>query len=263
VYSLAVINHKGGSGKTTTAVNLGAAMAELGRRVLLVDLDPQGSSTTWLRCTPKARDTYEALLGDRDLSFLVTRTFVGGLELVPASPRLASERWQEQRDLSVGTMRALQGLPHRWDLVLIDCPPMAGYISMGVLGACNDVLVPVEAHAIALSGVAGVATDVARVRANLNPSLDLAAILPCRVNRTIHAREVLEELRERYGSRVMSTTVRESIRLPEAAAAQLPITAYAPRSTGAQDYRAAAIELLRRAGRRIPGPRYGEAAAGA
>jgi chromosome partitioning protein len=244
VRTVAVINSKGGSGKTTTAVNTAAAIAERGLRVLLVDLDAQASASEWLGARSDERGSLDVFLGTRELAACAVETDVPGLALVPASPWLVTAERTLMGDLGVGVMRAVGRLPKSWDCVIIDCPPALSYLSVGALMAVRDVIIPVEAHSIALSGVAAIVTEIDRLRAHLNTSLRDPVILPCRVNRTIHARLVIEELNARHPGLVAHSTIRESIRLAEAAAARTPITDYEPLSGPSQDYRAFAAEFL-------------------
>ena len=242
--TVAVINSKGGSGKTTTAVSTAAAIAERGMRVLLIDLDPQASASAWLGHPSGDRGAFDAFVGTRDLGACAQETDVPGLQIVPASPWLVTAERTLMGDLGVGVMRAVERLHSSWDFVIIDCPPSLSYLSVGALMAVTEVIIPVEAHSIALPGVATILAEIDRLRARLNTALREPVILPCRVNRTIHARRVVEELDVRYGRLVAHSTIRESIRLAEAASANMPITDYDPLGGASQDYRAFAQEFL-------------------
>jgi len=246
VRTIAVVNRKGGSGKTTTAVNVAAVLAERGYPTLLIDLDPQGSASAWLA---DARDDHgrdHVLTDAADLESLAARTTVPGLEIVRSSARLLAAEQTRKGELSLGVLRAIERLPHHWAFVIIDCPPSLSYLSIGALMAAREVIIPVEAHAIALSGVAAVVREMGRIQSTLNPGLRNPLIVACRVNHTLHARQVVNELDRSYGWRLARVTIRESIRLPEAAAARLPITAYAPDSGASLDYRLLADELVER-----------------
>jgi chromosome partitioning protein len=244
--TIAITNHKGGSAKTTTAVNLGAALAEQGRRVLIIDMDPQGSATSWLGVQNAHYNVARAIRGDADLAELVHETTAEGVQLVPSSPTLIANASLQESDVALGFMRAMDRLPSVWDLVLVDCPPTLGYLAVAPLAACQGVLIPVEAHVLALAGLASLMTMTERVRSRLNPGLRIEGILACRINATTHSRLVVERIGESYPGLFMHTQVRESIRLAEAPGFHLPISRYAPASTGDEDYRAAADELVQR-----------------
>ncbi len=241
--TIAVANYKGGSAKTTTTVNLAAALAEMGRRVLVIDLDPQGSASAWLG-VPDAEDgVLDAITGRASLAHLVYETTAPGVQLVPSSPRLVVSDRQAETDIALGFMRAVERMPRLWDFVFVDCAPSIGYLGIAPLAACHETLIPVEAHVLALAGVSGLLATMERIRRKLNPGLELSAVLACRVNRTSHAREVTERLAARFPDTLMRTQIRENIRLAEAPSFRLPITLYAPDSHGAEDHRAAAAEL--------------------
>lgn len=246
VRTIAVVNRKGGSGKTTTAVSLAASLAERGLATLLIDLDPQGSASAWLAAPDLARRSFDALVAGRDLGATVVRTRVAGLEMVPASASLLAAEGRLKGDMSVGVVHAIESLRPDWDLVIIDCPPSLSYLSIGALMAVREVVIPVEAHAIALPGVAAVVHEIRRLQSTLNPILFDPLIVACRVNRTTHARQVVAELDRLYGLRLARAMIRESIRFAEAEAARLPITEYAPESGASIDYRLLADELLQR-----------------
>ena len=243
---IAVTNHKGGSAKTTTVVNLAAALGELGSRVLVIDLDPQGSATNWLGVTPGDRRTLEAYLGRADLGGIAQPTTAQGVEIVTSSPYLVAAGRQEEVALSLGIMGALERLPMRWDHVLIDCPPSQVPLAVAPLAVCPDVIIPVEARIMALAGVVSLLATMDAVKERLNPNLAVLAILACRVDTSRHAEEVVEHLRAHYPGQVLTAIIRDDISLAEAPSFQLPITRYAPTSVGSADYRAAAQELIRR-----------------
>ncbi len=242
--TLAVINHKGGAGKTTTSVNLAAAIGETGARVLLIDLDPQGSASDWVGAHDDSRGMFDVFVGSADFASLAQRTIVPGVDIVPASPWLVTAERTLMGDLAAAFVRAINKLPSNWDIVMADCPPSIAFLSVAALTAFREVLIPVETHAIALPGVASLVREMDQIRMGLNPGLGLPLILAGRVNRTIHSREVLEELRRLYGDLVMEATIRDSVRLAEAAGLRLPITLSAHDSRVANDFRAVAAEIL-------------------
>lgn len=242
--TIAVINRKGGSGKTTTAVSLAAALAERGLPILLIDLDPQASASTWLVDASDDRGPYDAFVGTRDLGSIAVNTDVSGLQIVRSSSWLRTAERTLMGDIGVGIVRAVGRLRRDWAFVIIDCPPSLSYLSVGALMAVREVIIPVEAHSIALPGVAAVVHEISRIQSSLNPVLRDPLIVACRVNRTIHARQVLDELGRVYGPHLARATIRESIRLAEAESAGMPITQFAPDSGACLDYRQLGEELL-------------------
>src|SRR3954467_439847 len=241
--TIAVVNQKGGSAKTTTSVNLAATLAENGRRVLLIDLDPQHSATQWYDVVPDGQGVF-ALFANPDevsLESLVSETTTPGVNVVPSSAwltgaekALSSEPGAEQilRD-------KLRELPAgRFDYVLIDCPPTLGILTVNALTAVTEVLVPVECHVMGLHGLAQLLKTVELVKKRLNPELNITGILACRVDRrTKHGKEVVEKVRTKFPELVFETEVRENVRLAECPSQGGPITAYDTRSSGAEDYR--------------------------
>ena len=246
--TVAILNHKGGSGKTTTAVNLAAALGELGRRVLLLDLDPQASASRWLAIDDKTGGLYDVLVKRTALEPHIRQTTVAGVDLVPARQDLAAAELEARRKPGAELVlrNALSHLPPRWDTVLLDCPPSLGLLTVNALAAADEVLVPVEAHILALEGLADLLGTLGLVREALNPQLRLSAVLACRVSRTRHTRDVVELLRQQFPDTMLTTVVRESARLAEAPAFKQPILTYASDSPGAVDYRAVAAEWLSR-----------------
>lgn len=253
--TIAVTNQKGGTGKTTTVVCLAAALGELRRRVLVVDLDPQSSATAWLG-VGEGGDGLLSILErgrgqGRALPALARLTAVPGVEIVAGSPSLVQAAHilsGPRGNVATAYLRtALEGTHGHWDVVLVDTAPAMALLPVAALAACREVLVPVEAHALALAGLVRVLQTIASVRADLNPRLKLTGILPTRVHgRTRLAADVLLELRRRFGRDVFRARIRETVRLAEAPGDCRPITQYAPSSHGAADYRAAARELLSR-----------------
>lgn len=241
--TIAVFNRKGGSGKTTTAVNLAAALGELGARVLVVDLDVQGSASHWLGREAPARFRLFPNTGAHDLGRLAERTGVLGVDLVPPPEGLADAETALRAELSVGIARGLQGLERRWSYVIVDCPPTMSYLTVGVLAGVREVIIPVEAHAIAIPGVASVLGEIRRLRSSLRTNLAWATIVPCRVSRTRHTWAVVEELGEEFGPLLSRVWVRESVRVAEAWAARQPVTRFAPDSAASLDFRRLAAEI--------------------
>ena len=181
VRTIAVVNRKGGSGKTTTAVSLAAVLAERGLPTLLIDLDPQGSASTWLADGRDDREGIYAFEDAQDIGAVAAYTSVPGLEIVRASAWLQTAERTMKGDISRAVLSAVQRLRPYWAFVIIDCPPSLSYLSVGALMAAREVVIPVEAHAIALPGVAAVANEMARIQSSLNPGLRNPMIVATRV----------------------------------------------------------------------------------
>jgi len=246
--TITLSNNKGGSGKTTTTVSLASAFAESGLRVLVVDLDPQGSATEWLGGRESSTGLVEFSAGGIRVSELVMTSTAPGVDLIPTSPSLVPPGENRRHETGLAIVRAFARLPDYWDLVLVDTPPALGYLSLAPLVASDRIVIPVEAHALALPGVASVIASIERARRQINPHVELLGIVACRVNATGHVRDVVAQLRAQFGAVVLEQSVREAVRIAEAPALRLPITRYAPTSRVAEDYRAVAAELLDRLG---------------
>ncbi len=246
--TVTISNSKGGSGKTTTTVSLASAFAEQGLRVLVVDLDPQGSATSWLGGSEATRGLVEFAAGGMSVRDIVMTTTAPGVDLIPTSVSLVPPEEHGRTETGLAVVRAFARLPDYWDLILVDTPPTVGYLSLAPLVASDRVLIPAEAHALSLIGVATVIDSIERAHRHVNKRLKLLGIIACRVKATSHTREVVGRLRSQFGADVLEQTVREGIRVAEAPAFQLPITRYAPTSPIADDYRAISVELLKRLG---------------
>jgi chromosome partitioning protein len=245
---IALSNQKGGSGKTTSAVNLAAALAFRKRKVLLVDLDPQASASHWLGQRDAGKECLEAFTGEGNLLANFRPTPTASLEMVPASSWLFGIEKALAGEVGAETIlcRQLEAAePGRWDYILLDCPPNLGILTVSALTAAHEVLVPVEAHVMALNGLAQLMKTVELVQNRLNKGLQLAGILACRVDsRTKHSQEVVQHLRERFGDLVFRTIIRENIRLAECPSFSCSILDYAKGSNGSEDYLALAREVL-------------------
>jgi chromosome partitioning protein len=249
--TIAVLNQKGGSGKTTTSVNLAATLAEAGQRVLLIDLDPQGSASLWYGFRDKGKGLFDVLTEDLAVERAIEKTEVDGLWFIPASSILAGVEKALANEMAAESI--LKNKFHQmkekpWDFLFIDCPPTLGVLSLNALTFADEVLIPVEAHVMALHGLVQLLKTIAIVKQRLNPALEIAGILPCRVDmRTNHSQEVLKQLHTRFEGKVYQSIIRENIRLAEAPLHLKPINLYDTNSNGAEDYRKLAQEILKSA----------------
>ena len=247
---LAIANQKGGVGKTTTAINLGAGLGALERRVLLVDCDPQGNATRGLGATAGAPHLYHALTGEVDAAATIRPSGFPNLDLIPAQRDLVGVEVEFVGEAGwEGRLKALlAGLASRYDTILLDCPPSLGHLTVSALVAADGVLVPLQCEYFALEGISELITTVERVQGGLNRRLDIAGILLTMYDdRTNLSRDVAEEIRRHFGTKVFETVVPRNIRLAEAPSHGLPIFQYDIKSRGAEAYLALARELLRRA----------------
>lgn len=244
---IAIANQKGGSGKTTTAVNLAATLGELDRRVLLVDLDPQASASTWYGFIEEGKGLFEVFTESRNLKDLIHQTCVPRVEVIPSSSWLIGVDRALAGEVGAEMIlsRQLASLSDQWDYLLLDCSPTLGIVTINALAAVREILIPVEAHVMALGGLAHLLHTVETIRARLNADLKVCGILACRVDlRTRHALEVVAQLRERFGKQVFQVVIRESIRLAECPSFGKPVTLYAPQGNSTKDYRALAEEMI-------------------
>jgi chromosome partitioning protein len=246
IYALA--NQKGGVGKTTTAINLAACLAEAGERALVVDLDPQANATSGLGERANGTSSYD-LLDGAPLEGLARETRFANLDLVPAKPDLAGAVVELARrgDGEHYLTQSLAGARERYAFVFLDCPPSLGPLTVNALAAADRVLVPVQAEYYALEGLTQLVHSVNLVRARLNPKLAIGGLLLTMVDgRTRLAADVVAEVRRHFGPLVFDTTVPRSVRLAEAPSHGLPAIAYDRRSAGADAYWKVAMELVER-----------------
>ncbi|MDX6224129.1 MAG: chromosome partitioning protein [Frankiales bacterium] len=249
---LAMCNQKGGVGKTTTTINLGAALAEFGRRVLLVDCDPQGALSVGLGVNPLELDrTVYNLLMERDVTVddILLKTNVPGMDLLPSNIDLSAAEVQLVGEVAREQvlLRCLEPVLDDYDIVLIDCQPSLGLLTVNALTAAHGVVIPLECEFFALRGVALLIQTIEKVKERLNPRLEVEGILATMYDaRTLHGREVLARVVEAFGDRTFYTVINRTVRFPETTVAGEPITTYASSSAGANAYRELAKEVLAR-----------------
>ncbi|PHX60815.1 MAG: chromosome partitioning ATPase [Actinobacteria bacterium] len=247
-----MVNQKGGVGKTTSTVSLGAALAGYDRKVLLVDFDPQGALSVALGLNPNEMDlTVYNLLAQSDchIGDVIVSTDVENLDLLPSNIDLSAAELQlvseVGREHALG--RALEPVLGEYDVILIDCQPSLGLLTLNALTASSGVIVPMECEYFALRGVALLKDTLDKVTARLNPSLKIIGVLPTMYDpRTLHSREVYQTVVQAFGDLVFQTVINRTIKFPDAAVAGEPITQFAPGSSGAKAYEQLAREVLDR-----------------
>ncbi|MEX2144117.1 MAG: ParA family protein [Anaerolineales bacterium] len=255
IYTL--VNQKGGVGKTTTTINLGAYLAALGQRVLLVDLDPQANATSCLGIDKQGvkSGTYEALMGSRLASESILHNKQFKLSLIPSAPALAGAEVELVNELArEGRLkRALTPIIERYDYILIDCPPSLGLLTLnGMVAAQDGLIVPVQCEYLALEGLGMLMDTIERVRKALFTKLRIRGVLLTMYdNRTNLAQEVVDEVRKHFKSQVFTAIIPRSVRLAEAPSHGKPILAYFPNSAGAEAHRSLAEEVLKQDGVKI------------
>ena len=249
---ISMCNQKGGVGKTTTTINLGAALAEYGRKILLVDVDPQGAASAGLGINAHELDStvYDVLVAARpDVRPIIQPTTTPGLDIVPANIDLSAAEVQLVNEVAreQALVRVLRPILDDYDAILVDCQPSLGLLTINALTASHGVIIPLETEFFALRGVALLVETVDRVRDRLNPRLQIDGILATMVDpRTLHSREVLERLAQAFSDKLFDTRIRRTIKFPDASVASEPITSYAPSHPGAEAYRRLARELIDR-----------------
>ena len=248
---VAIANQKGGVAKTTTAINLSACLSELGKRVLLVDLDPQGNATSGVGVAKHklTRCIYDVLINDVPLDQVIQKTEQKNLKVVPARIQLAGAEIELVSQISrEGKLRlALENTKDNYDFIFIDCPPSLGLLTLNALTAATDVLIPIQCEYYALEGLTLLMSTLERVRKHLNPKLNiLGALLTMFDARTNLAIQVVDEVKKYFPQKVFKTIISRNVRLSEAPSHGKPINSYDTRSRGAEVYRELAKEVLER-----------------
>ena len=248
---ISLCNQKGGVGKTTSTINLGASLAEYGRKVLLIDFDPQGALSAGLGVpTHDVPTIYDLLLGTlKDPNDAIIPTAFANLDVIPANIDLSAAEVHLVNEVARESIlaRVLAKVADNYDVILIDCQPSLGLLTVNALTAAHGVLIPLECEFFALRGVALLIETIEKVKDRLNPGLDLDGIFATMFDsRTLHSREVLERVVETFGEKVLETVITRTVKFPDASVAGAPITTYAPEHQAAHAYRQLARELISR-----------------
>jgi chromosome partitioning protein len=246
---IALCNQKGGVGKTTTAINLGASLAAYGRKVLAIDFDPQGALTAGLGVPSHDVTTiYDLLLGSvKDVSSAIVETATPNLHVIPANIDLSAAEVHLVNEVAREQIlaRVIRQVSDRYDVILIDCQPSLGLLTVNALTAAHGVLIPLECEYFALRGVALLVETVEKVRDRLNPAIQLDGILATMYDsRTLHSREVLERVVDAFGDSVLETVIGRTVKFPDASVAGAPLNVFAPDHAAAEAYRSVARELI-------------------
>jgi chromosome partitioning protein len=247
--SIAFINQKGGVGKTTSTANVGACLAALGKKVLLIDLDPQANLSIHFGINVQGKDSsiYELMCGKKTVSEVLTKTAISGLDIIPSDIDLASAEVELVNTVGRETIVKfyLGEMLGKYDYVLIDCPPSLGLLTLNALTVANEIFIPLQTEFFALQGVSKLVQTFDIIKKRLNSSLEITGIIPCMYDsRTKLGQAVLDKIKEYFEEKVFVTNIRKNIKLSESTSHGMPITAYAPDSNGAQDYKALTKEVV-------------------
>ena len=257
---ISLVNQKGGVGKTTTSINLSASLALLGKKILLIDLDPQGNATTGVGVNKGeiANSIYDLLRGTCEISEVIIKTSFRNLDIIPATIQLAGidielidkSRSDPSFKKSYQLKEKLEIIKDKYDYIIIDCPPSLGIITTNALTASNSVMIPVQCEYYALEGITQLLNTIMLTQKNLNPNLDLEGVLLTMLSKSNLGLDVIEEIRSYFKDRVYDTIIPRLIRLAEAPSHGKPIVAYDPKSKGSEAYINLAKEVIMRNGNR-------------
>ncbi len=247
--TIALTNQKGGVGKTTTAVNLGASLAKLGKSVVLIDLDPQGNSSSWMGININELDKsmFNVFHGDVSISEILHETCVGNMWVAPSNVALAAiERTLVNTEENDSILKnSLAPLLDHYDYIILDCPPSLGLLTVNALTAVREVFIPLETKVLALNGLVTLVNTVNLVKDKLNPALEVTGIIACMFDvRTTLSNEVVKRIKDKFHDKLFNSVIRESTKLAECPISGQPITLYAPESRGTQDYMDLAREVI-------------------
>ncbi|KRM11633.1 AAA family ATPase [Paucilactobacillus suebicus] len=248
-YVIALANQKGGVGKTTTSVNLGACLAEAGKKVLLIDIDPQGNATsgTGISKASIEQDVYDVLINETPLEDVILKTVHDGLDIVPTTIQLSGAEIELTSMMARETRLkdAIESVDDNYDYVLIDCPPSLGLLTINAFTASDSILIPVQSEYYALEGLSQLLNTIKLVQKHFNPDLKIEGVLMTMFDaRTNLGQQVNEEVKKFFGDQVYETIIPRNVRLAEAPSHGLPIIDYDPKSNGAEVYRQLAKEVL-------------------
>lgn len=248
---IAYANQKGGVGKTTTCVNVSAYLAKMGKKVLLIDLDPQGNATSavGLDKTDDIKSIYNVIIGENYIEEVIRKTSIDGLDILPSEINLAGAEIElvsmDNRERVIKNI--LNRVKSSYDFINIDCPPSLGLITVNALTACDSVLIPIQCHFFALEGLTQLMNTIKLVKKHLNPQIDVeGVVLTMKDNRSNLVGQVSDEIRKFFGKKVFDTVIPNNIRLAEAPSYGMPICDYDPKSKGGVAYHDLAVELLER-----------------
>lgn len=246
---IAIANQKGGVGKTTTAINLSTCVAERGKKVLLIDIDPQGNATSGVGIakSPDDKTIYDVLVNDEQMVNIIKPTAVKNLHICPSSINLAGAEVELVNLMSRETRlkRAIESMEQKYDYIFMDCPPSLGLITLNAFTAASSVLVPIQCEYYALEGLGQLVNTIKLVQKNLNDNLEIEGVVMTMYDsRTKLSTQVSEEVKRYFGDKVFNTVIPRNIRLSEAPSHGLPITMYDPLSKGARTYKKLAKELI-------------------